>query len=268
MNKNEVAKVENGVVRVDNEALPAFLRDRIAEDAGKGISTKAEDNTIPLIYVLQSNSPQVNKRGPDYIEGAEAGYIWLRNLGIPPINGEEGMIFQPCSFQKDWVEWKPNRAGFADRHLNRPAEAVEKNIDPQHPKRLSWVLPNGNVVQETRYHIGYVHLPDGKKIPFVIPMASTGHTTSKEWMLRMSIKSMPGVEGAAPSWSCLYRLTTRFTSNEYGEWFAWHIEDAGWVSTDDDYLRGKALYDSIQAGEKAVETPEPEVNRESNSNAM
>jgi hypothetical protein len=235
-----------------NAALPAYLKDQVEQDANKGTSQNADDNIVPLIYVLQAQSPQCNKRSPDYVEGAETGALWLRNSGLPAISGETGIIFQPCFFQKDWVEWKPNRGGFAGRHPTRPEEAEEKTgLDPNDPERIFWVLPNGNIVQETRYHIGIVYLEDGRTMPYVIPLSGSGHTVSKSWMFLMNSKTV-GPGKVAPSFAALYRLKTRPTSNAKGEWMILDVTDAGWVANTDDYERGKRLHDQFVEGEKQI----------------
>lgn len=237
--------------------LPAFLKDRLVEDAGKGVSTSADDNLVPLIYVLQAQSPQCNKRSPEYVEGAENGSLWLRSSGLPAVPGEEGIKFQPCFFSKDWVEWKPNRGGFVTRHADRPPVAeLKKTPTPQDPDKESWVMPNGNVVVETRYHIGNVYLPDGKIMPYVIPFSSSGHTVSKGWMFLMNNKTMPGAKSAAPSFACFYRLTTRETTNAKGTWMKINVADEGWVQTADDYERGFALHQAFSTGEKDIDAPE------------
>lgn len=248
---------KNEMVVTPTGNVPSFLQNKVVEDVGKGLSGAADDNLVPMVYTLQSNSPQVKPRDPDYIEGAKTGDIWLRNSGLPPIAGEEGMVFQPCYFSKDWVEWKPNRGGFVGRHLDRPADAEEKHIDPQNPDRKAWVRKNGNIVVETRYHVGRVYYM-GMKMPYVIPMSGTGHTVSKAWMTRMNNKSMPGVTGAAPAWACLYRLKTKPTSNAYGDWMKFDIIDEGWVQSLEDYEAGASLNAAFAAGERGMETPQEE----------
>ena len=248
----EVVKIEE-----PTGALPSFLADLAKEDSGKGVSRDQSDNIVPLIYVLQALSPQCNKRGPDYIEGAEDGAIWLRNSSEGVVSGEDGILFQPCYFQKDWVEWVPRAAGggFAGRHDEKPGEAVEKSLDPEKPDRLSWVLPNGNTVMETRYHIGYVHLPDGRRLPYVIPMSSSAHTVSRGWMFLMNSKSSDGGKTVAPAWMALYRLRTKAKTKNGFNWSLWDVSDAGWIQSADDYTRGLALYNSFEGGEKIVEAP-------------
>lgn len=232
---------------------PSFLASKIEADAGKGVSTLADDNLVPLIYVLQAQSPQCNKRGPDYVEGAEDGAIWLKNSGLAAIAGDVGILFQPCVFEKNWVEWVPRTAGggFAGRHNQKPETAVEKAMDPAQPDSLSWVLPNGNIVKETRYHIGIVHLPDGGRRPYVIPMSGSNHTPSRGFMTMIGSKQEGG--HTAPSWAALYLLRTKSKTNKKGTWSLWDVSDAGWVQSEDDYDRGAKLHASFTSGEKTID---------------
>src|SRR6516165_1233067 len=82
--------------------LPAELADLAVVDAGRGVSTKAEDAITPLITILQNNSPQCDKRGPEYVDGAEPGRFWLRNA-VDPIRDE--IIAIPCAMARVWMEW-------------------------------------------------------------------------------------------------------------------------------------------------------------------
>lgn len=252
----------------ESGSVPAFLQDQVVADAGKGVSTNAEDNIVPLIYVLQAQSPQCNRRSPDFVEGAEAGAFWLRSSGLPAVSGDDGILFQPCFFSKDWVEWRPNRGGFVTRHSDRPADAELKNTPtPEDPDRQSWVMPNGNYVVETRYHIGNVYLPDGKIMPYVIPFSSTGHTVSKNWMFLMNNKVIAGAKGAAPSFACFYRLKTKETSNAKGTWMKIEVTDEGWVQTAADYERGKALHNAFSTGEKDIDAPDESAEQGSSRSA-
>jgi hypothetical protein len=229
---------------------PAFLSDAVANDAGKGVSTDQSDNLIPLIYVLQPLSPACNKRDPAHIEGAEPGALWLKNSAHPIVDGETGIVFQPCYFSKDWVEWVPreNGGGFAGRHPTLPKEAKEHR-DPKNPQKVKYVMPNGNECIETRYHAGFVLTPQGP-LPYVIPMSSTAHTASRQLMFMMNSKQMNGKK--LPSWACTYRLKTKQKSNAAGTWFTWAIEDEGYVSSLEQYNLGKSLFDAFNTGAKTA----------------
>jgi hypothetical protein len=239
----EVISTPSGVT------APASLSDIMDEDYGKGLSTLQEDNIVPLVYILQAQSPQTMRSEPEYIDGACAGDIWLRNSGMPPAPGDGGIVVQPCAFSKDWVEWRPNRGGFVTRHETRPPDAREVP-DPKDETgvKMLWLRKNGNYLVETRYH--YV-LINGR--PFVIPMSSTGHTVSRTWMALMNgFKDARG--RAAPSWSRLYHLTTVPKRNDQGTWYTWRIEDLGWVHSREAYLAGRQLYDEVSAGLKVADT--------------
>ena len=248
-----MAKSKKAVAKT-NGNVPAYLQDHTS-DTGKGTSSAQEDNLVPLIYVLQSNSPQAVKRNPDYIEGAEAGSIWLRGTEPPLVSGEEGILFQPCYFSKDWVEWVPRDSGggFVGRHETCPEEA-EVVQDPQNPNKKKFILPNGNEVLETRYHIGYVIMDDGRKLPYVIPLSKSGHSVSRHWMFLMNAKQTPA--GTAASWACLYRLKTKFRTNADGDWYSFEVTEEGWVQTEEEYERGAKLNAAFEQGSKTVETPE------------
>src|SRR4051794_39468649 len=88
-------------------SVPAHLRNK----GGVGLSTDVSDNLIPLIYILQPLSPQVMKKNPAYIEGAEAGDIWLKGASDPIVKGDDGIIFCPCAFWKNHTEWRPREQG-------------------------------------------------------------------------------------------------------------------------------------------------------------
>lgn len=116
--------------RAGGSAPPAHLKNKIKQDAGKGISGSADDSLVPLIVVLQAQSPQAIKQKPEFIRGAEAGVIWMKNAPHPIIKGEEGILFQPCHFYKNVGEWIPRNkdgsgGGYVGVHDTMPSDAKE-----------------------------------------------------------------------------------------------------------------------------------------------
>jgi hypothetical protein len=238
----EIATVEKKL------SIPAHLVNRMQEDAGKGLSKDQADNVVPLVYVLQALSPQVQKRNSSYLEGAEAGCIWLRNSDDPIVSGEEGILFQPCFFNKDIVEWIPRDSGggFVGRHKVLPTQA--KAVEDPKGRRTRFVMPNDNELRETRYHFGYVYEHGGQPMPYVIPMSGSGHQVSKAWMTLMNSK------GEFPSWAHVCRIRTRLNVNNLGEWFGWDISIERWAN-EDEYDLGKKLFASLSAGQRQAEDP-------------
>src|SRR6516165_2440561 len=110
----QVAKptAANKIVPADADYL-----EQIERDAGRGQAKHAEDKILPFLRVLQPLSPPCIKKGPAYINGAEPGDFWLTTSSSPIIKGEDGVVFQPCMYRREWIEWVPRDegGGFAGR---------------------------------------------------------------------------------------------------------------------------------------------------------
>lgn len=260
-------------MKTGGHAPPAYMAEMMSADAGKGVSSDQADNLVPLIYILQDQSPQVLKRNPAYIENAEAGSIWLRNAPDPIVHGEEGIDVVPCYFSKDVVEWKPrdDGGGFIARHEFQAGEDIdklaarlkaEKKVDPKNPNRFDYIMPSGNELVETRYHTVLVLREGGGVLPFVIPLSSTGHTFSRQWMFKFNSKQHNGKPTA--SYACVYRIKTGLKKNASGEWFGFQEDDGTWLwekFDDPDYvtslfLQARSLHDAFAQGLKQADVPE------------
>lgn len=234
---------------------PAALLDLYEQHAGKGVSKDQADNLVPLIYVLQAQSPQVLSRNEKYIEGAVAGDIWLRQAPDPIVKAEEGCLVQPVYFSKCWIEWidRDSGGGFVQRHAELPSDA-ERHVDPKNPNKVAYVSRENPTHQyvETREHIVIVHADNGERMPYVIPFSGSGHTVSRAWMTNYNRKRLPS-GGTAPSFAYLYRMTTEYRTNNQGEWFVLHFDDHGWVQSAEDIEAAAALYDAFATGKKTVD---------------
>jgi hypothetical protein len=221
MAKDVTKAKSTDVVEVDEE-----FEKELSQDAGKGISTEAEDNLVPLIYVLQPLSPQV-MAGPAQIPGAKAGDIWLKNATDPIVQGSEGIWFMPATMYMRWTEWIPcdKGGGFVGSHdyLGRNNPPPGAHRDETEKSRPRFRFDNGNECIETRYEAGYVWR-DGAPMPYVIPFKSTGHTVSRGWMTRRG--SLRRKDGSVwPAWSHVYPLTTAMKRNNLGTWYIFQIGD-------------------------------------------
>jgi hypothetical protein len=233
------------------ETLPIELLEATEKDAGMGISFKPEDQLLPLIYVLQTNSPIVDKRGDNYVEGAEAGHFWLRNSLNPIQDGEEGIIAIPCEMQRTWIEWLPNRQGFVQRH-DVPPRDMKTSVVRDDSGREKQVLvrgESGNILQDTRE---FFVLVNGQ--PFVLPCTGTKHTFARQWNTFYKQFKHPKTGDFMPAFSRKYRLTTVPVSNAIGKWFGLKFQDEGFV-TKPEYDTAKQLCMAVRKGEKKPESP-------------
>jgi len=276
-NKIETGELDMKEVALKAEAPPANtygmeagLFNKIKSEPGGGLSKDQADNLVPLIYLLQPLSPQVMKGDPARIEGAEAGDIWLRNAEKPIIKGDkEGMVFQPCYFYKDLVEWMPDRCGFVGRHdisclpnvatkkgwtgtLNDVKE-IHDDERPNAPPRYVR-SSNNNEIVETRYFVGNVFFEDGRQpLPFVIPLSSTGHSFGKQWMFLQNSQALPDGTPIDKSWVVLYRLRTVMKTNSQGSWYMYTVQKERLINSMQEYELGATLNKAFASGEKKID---------------
>jgi len=246
-------------VSTDNVDISLMMR----QDAGRGVSTSAEDNIIPLIYVLQSLSPQALKQKQEYIKGAAAGNIWPRGSKTL-IDGDEGVPVILAAVRKWWVEWRPERGqGLAGKHeyvekdminKGRPGDA-EQIKDPK-TGNVSWVRAvSGNVLVETREHAVLAYI-DGKWSPYVISMKGSDHKCAREWNGERMRKQLPPPNDdiRPPSYAFVYNLKTVAKTNDRGDWYGWAYENGmgdGEVTEITSLENGVELYQMARALDKA-----------------
>lgn len=253
-------------------SAPAFITERNAEDSGAGLSNAMEDNLVPSAVIFQAGSPQVKRENPAYIEGAEAGVIWLRNYIDPLLDGAEGFMVQLCCVTKGWTEWLPrNRGGgggkgFVARYDDKPADAKQVP-NPENPKSMKWVTPEGNELSEGRQHIVRAFFGN-KRFPFVINMSGSNHRTAKAWMTAMQ-QDVDQKGRAYAMYAGLWHLKAKYRNENGFDWYMWELDrmrdDNGapaYVPTVADYEAGKALQNAFQTGQQRAEEYHDDVDGE------
>ena len=226
----------------------ANLDDEMAKYKGMGTSQAADDNLTPFAYILQDNSPQVKKKGSEYIDGAEAGDIWLKNAADEIAKGEEGFVFQPCNWYRAYVEWDEDRNFVASYDYDDgPPSDCEK--DEENPYKLR--RPNGNDVVDTRYLVGNVVRDDGLFLPYVIPFKSTGHAVARGLSGKCNQKL--DKDGDIQAAFCnMYRFKTKFVSKAKGDYYLFDISDERPCKSKEELDRGYAIFKAFEKGEAKV----------------
>jgi hypothetical protein len=214
-------------------------------------TARAEDQLIPLIYLLQQGSPQVDKRGNKYMQDAEPGDFFLRTALNPIRSGLTGIEVQPCEMLRKWIEFLPNRGGYVTEH-DRPPADLESRISSENgiEKIVQVRRSNNNIIQDTRQ---FFVLVEGKA--YALPCKGTGHTFAKEWQTHFHQLLHPQTGGLLPAWAHKYLLTTVPAANGKGKWFGLKFADLGPVPTLGEYDAGRRFHQAVTRGAVRGEAP-------------
>jgi len=190
--------------------------------------TSQSDIGIPMVGIVQTNSPQVKPQHPKYIEGAQVGDLF--NTVRKTIIGQP-FVFVPCYAMKAWVEWIPRQGaqpgGFVAAH---PLDNVPEGWKPAPAgksgkvKKGLRVLPNGNELVDTAYWYGYRLAEFGgldPAEPLVVPFSST-----KFGPFRGIMAKLWTMRGRPPIYAFRLRFGTFPDTNPLGEFWNYMIEPA------------------------------------------
>jgi len=259
--QQQVAKVSNskGVAALDN------FDKQMYQDAGLGVSLRANDNITPSISVLQPLSPQVLERDHD----ASPGDFWMSGANPPVIPGSEGIWFQPAAMTEAWFEFIPRDSGggFVARYdveydnMGRimPPEGAEQSED--NPNSYSFTESGNNCIHYR--HIAGIVWQDGVGLEYVLPFHGTGHTVARSWNTKWTRKRFP--DGTLmPAYSHLYNLTTDQRSNKKGTWYqisvdeGTHLRDCSEIVGDPAKAlqMARSLAQAFKSGDKLPSVPE------------
>lgn len=260
------------------DLVPADMLAEFLADAGAGISKAAEDKIVPFVALLQDMSPEVKKRDPNYIEGAEAGMylnkatqqLYAGDAAMAERTGFPVLEFQHCELDKCVVEWvnRNDGGGFVARHsLQGSVEDTLKRLgrqmpDPQDPKKKIWKTPEGNDLIETRYHYGNI-INGGRPQPAVIAYSSTGHTTSKQWMSLMDGFQLDDGKGnlfTPPAWAKRYFIGSKAKENKKGSFFVGTVADGKLITSTALRAAGKKLHEAVKTGMVSAATEDTGAN--------
>lgn len=224
-----------------------------------------EDLSIPFLRILMTNSPEVEKRGESYVEGAEPGMIF-NTVTKELYDGEAGVIVVPAEYLRRATQWKlrENGGGLVkdwgtDMSVLDRTKRDEKNRD---------MLPDGTQITVAGTHYCMlVHPETGTCEPVVVGMSSTQRKKSNRWNTLVSLyqaqhPTIPGKTFNPARFFCAYRLTTVPESNDSGSWYGWEIahetETLRLKNGIDIYKAAKAFGEMAAKGLVKTAEPEPE----------
>jgi hypothetical protein len=229
-------------VLVRRDEMPAELAKLTEQDAGKGVSNRREDQIVPIIGVVQTNSPCLDKGSDKYRGTAKVGDIILAGALDDVRDGEQGIETIFCEMVPTWTIWLPGRQGLVERRTERPSDAVTTlSSEGGRSKRVTMCDNGQHIAQETKEY--YVVVEDR---PYMLPLWSTRITFGRE--LQTHFHQFTAANGRPlPSFARKYRLFTAPKVNVLGRWYRLKFQDLGWV-TKPEYELARALHNAVSSG--------------------
>lgn len=157
---NEIATVNKNEV-----ALPFDY----GVDAGVGLDLTLDDLKIPFITLAQGDSKILDEDEENYVPGGAPGMLF--NAATKQYS--DRLLLVPAVKRVTYVEWLPDRGGFAGEHL--PSDPVVRQAKANAVSRNELRNPeNGNQLQETRSIFCIVIDEANEPVGFcVVPFASS-----------------------------------------------------------------------------------------------
>lgn len=253
--KTEIAAQDNSskaLTTPQGGALAAMFE----EEHGSGFeNTDDQSFAIPFLQILQSGSPQCKRSDGAYVMGAEEGMLYNTVTG-ELYSGDDGLRIIPCYYKRTFIEWAPRDSGggFKGEHL--PSDSIVSTV--QRTDKGD-VLPNGNLLVDTRTHYVLIVKEDGSFQPAVISMSSTQVKKSRQWMSKMDgikFKNAAGQLYTPPMFSHSYLVQTTPEQNDQGSWFGWKIGSAELIEDPQLFGAAKEFKRSVSAGEVREQVPQ------------
>lgn len=263
MATNVAEKKSTNVVAIDPSILLA--------DVGAGQEQMTQDDLmIPRLQILQSMSPQVNKRDGAYVEGAEVGMI-LNTVTNKVYDGEDGILVVPVSYRRAHIEWKANRGGLAGDHgADTTCLASCTRGD-----RGEYFTADGNEIVPTAEYFVYVIEADGSYAPAILSMSKSQMKKARRWNSMInSLQIQHPTEDTTINpamFYTAYRLTTVPEENDAGSWFGWGVTmefDGASGGIIGNLPNGQAIYLSARDFRQQVSAGEVKVQPDSQDDVM
>ena len=256
----------NAVAKVKSAELSTDVLDDIFETAGDGASFAADEMQIPFVRILQALSPQLNKKKPEYIEGASSSDMYNTVTG-EHWDGEEGVVVVPCYQTTKYLEFVPRDQGGGFKGEIPANDPMLQRTSREGSKEI---LPHGNELVKSDQHYCLVVDADGGFQPAVIDMKSSQLKVSRRWKTQIAMQKIKHPKTGAmitpPLFATQWKFTTIEESNDQGSWFNYQIEKVGLLESRDLMLEAKSFRDSVAAGEVKA-APEEGSSTVSSSNS-
>jgi len=145
-------------------------------DAGSGMDLTLDDLKIPFIVLAQGDSKILDEDEANYAPGGAAGMLF--NAATTEYSDQ--LLLVPAVRRTTYVEWLPDRGGFAGEHL--PSDPVVRNAKANAVSRNKLATEGGNELQETKSLFCIIVDTDGDPLGYcVVPFPSSKMSAWREY---------------------------------------------------------------------------------------
>lgn len=241
------------VAKAKTHELSDEVVDLYRQHAGEGFEgTTVDDFTIPLLYLLQKGSPQVDEGGPEYVEGAKPGLFYnsvTKEVYAMPL------LFVPAHYSRVVTAWVPRDSGGGFRGEMTVAEA-EALLGKSLSKNSNDVVERNDETVElvdTRRFFATLVRTDGTLDQAVISLSST--QIKKAATLNVRMQKYVYDDFNPPIFAQAWNLESVREENDQGSWYGWNFTDCVRLLDAEEFKQSKAFRDLILAGQ--VQAAEP-----------
>lgn len=195
----------------------------IEQYAGVGTETLEESSSMPLLNIIQSNSPQLIPQKDQFIDGSKAGDIFYAPTQEVV---EQPIRFTPSAFRTLYVEWKPRTqgGGYVGTHpltiKGHPDYAQGK--DPSRPYKESL---GDNDLEKTTYVLGTIEIK-GTMTPAMIALKSSGLKAARKLQADIRKFRYDGKDIAPPVFAQSWGVAAKYEESKDGDpYYNWEFTE-------------------------------------------
>ena len=252
---------QNGAVTTKAETLPAAKIEALEKMAGAGLETvTVDDLPQPRLKILQTGSPEIaGTKDKKPVEGAKAGLIY--NNTTESCYPEDGIDVIVCGYEKTWVEWQERGTGGPGAPIN-VFTPTNKPTDSVRGDDGKFRLPSGNYIEETANFYMLVLNQGPTPEAVVMSLSKSGLGPARNWAYSLKNEFIQNPKTKklflAPSYYRIYKLSTFFTGNTKGNWWALKFEKEDFLNDEKVFDTAAAFSEQVRAGKVSVDYSDEE----------
>lgn len=252
---------QNGAVTTKAETLPAAKIEALEKMAGAGLETVTNDDLPqPRLKILQTGSPEIaGTKDKKPVEGAKAGLIY--NNTTESCYPEDGIDVIVCGYEKTWVEWQERGTGGPGAPIN-VFTPTNKPTDSVRGDDGKFRLPSGNYIEETANFYMLVLNQGPTPEAVVMSLSKSGLGPARNWAYSLKNEFIQNPKTKklflAPSYYRIYKLSTFFTNNSKGNWWALKFEKEDFLNDEKVFDTAAAFSEQVRAGKVSVDYSDEE----------